>query len=179
MGKKSNKKKKKKTKKKKVAVNVQKTTKNPVTEIDDTNDIDDVDENIARVMKILNIVNEEDMEVDNENLKKYFDYLNDHLDFSKLVTGMQDFRWEEYYVFGPGDQKEYEKLKKKNPSYTDKYQILGLEEYDYDESILVNVKRISDKKKFALPLAELKAVDKDSNNFQLLEDFSMWFWNYR
>ncbi|MDL1981241.1 MAG: calcium-binding protein [Deltaproteobacteria bacterium] len=179
MGKKSNKKKKKKTKKKKVAVNVQKTTKNPVTEIDDTNDIDDVDENIARVMKILNIVNEEDMEVDNENLKKYFDYLNDHLDFSKLVTGMQDFRWEEYYVFGPGDQKEYEKLKKKNPSYTDKYQILSLEEYDYDESILVNVKRISDKKKFVLPLAELKAVDKDSNNFQLLEDFSMWFWNYR
>jgi hypothetical protein len=177
MGKKS--KKKKKTKKKKVAVNVQKTTKNSVNEIDDTNDIDEVDENIARVMKILNIVNEEDMEVNNENLKKYFDYLNDHLDFSKLVTGMQDFRWEEYYVFGPGDQKEYEKLKKKNPSYTDKYQILSLEEYDYDESILVNVKRISDKKKFALPLAELKAVDKDSNNFQLLEDFSMWFWNYR
>ncbi|MCK4618731.1 MAG: hypothetical protein KAT52_02175 [Desulfobacterales bacterium] len=177
MGKKS--KKKKKTKKKKVAVNVQKTTKNPVTEIDDTNDIYEVDENIARVMKILNVVNEEDMEVDNENLEKYFDYLNDHLDFSELVTGMQDFRWEEYYVFGPGDQKEYEKLKKKNPSYTDKYQILSLEEYDYDESILVNVKRISDKKKFALPLAELKAVDKDSNNFQLLEDFSMWFWNYR
>ncbi|MDL2122472.1 MAG: calcium-binding protein [Deltaproteobacteria bacterium] len=177
MGKKS--KKKKKTKKKKVVVNVQKTTKNPVTEIDDTNDIDEVDENIARVMKILNVVNEEDMEVDNENLEKYFDYLNDHLDFSELVTGMQDFRWEEYYVFGPGDQKEYEKLKKKNPSYTDKYQILSLEEYDYDESILVNVKRISDKKKFALPLAELKAVDKDSNNFQLLEDFSMWFWNYR
>ena len=112
-------------------------------------------------------------------MEKYFDYLNDHLDFSELVTGMQDFRWEEYYVFGPGDQKEYEKLKKKNPSYTDKYQILSLEEYDYDESILVNVKRISDKKKFALPLAELKAVDKDSNNFQLLEDFSMWFWNYR
>lgn len=172
-------KKKKKTKKKKVAVNVQKTTKNPVTEIDDTNDIDKVDENIARVMKILNVVNEEGMEVDNENLGKYFGYLNDHLDFSKLVTGMQDFRWEGYYVFGPGDQKEYEKLKKKNPSYTDKYQILSLEEYDYDESILVNVKRISDKKKFALPLAELKAVDKDSNNFQLLEDFSMWFWNYR
>ena len=168
-----------KRKKKKIAVNVQKTTKNPVTEIDDTNDIDEVDENIARVMKILNVVNEEGMEVDNENLEKYFDYLNDHLDFSELVTGMQDFRWEEYYVFGPGDQKEYEKLKKKNPSYTDKYQILSLEEYDYDESILVNVKRISDKKKFALPLAELKAVDKDSNNFQLLEDFSMWFWNYR
>ena len=50
---------------------------------------------------------------------------------------------------------------------------------DYDESILVNVKRISDKKKFALPLADLKAVDEDSNNFQLIDDFSMWFWSYR
>jgi hypothetical protein len=27
--------------------------------------------------------------------------------------------------------------------------------------------------------ADLKTVDKDSINFQLLEDFSMWFWNYR
>jgi hypothetical protein len=39
---------------------------------------------------------------------------------------MEDFRWEEYYVFGPGYQKEYEKLKKKNPSYTDHYQILTI-----------------------------------------------------
>jgi len=27
--------------------------------------------------------------------------------------------------------------------------------------------------------ADLKTVDKDSINFQVLEDFSMWFWNYR
>jgi hypothetical protein len=79
-------------------------------------------------MKILNVVNEEGMDVNGGNLKKYFDYLNDHLDFSDLVTGMEDFRWEEYYVFGPGDQKEYEK--------------------------------------FALPLADLKSVDKDLINFQ-------------
>jgi len=172
-------KKKKKSKRKKAAVKVQTTTKNAVTELDETSDIDEVDEDIARVMKILNIVNEEGMDVNDDNLKRYFDYLSDHLDFSDLVTGMEDFRWEEYYVFGPGDQMEYEKLKKKNPSYTDHYQILSLEEYDYDESILVNVKRISDNKKFALPLADLKTVDKDSINFQLLEDFSMWFWNYR
>ena len=172
-------KKKKKSKRKKAAVKVQTTTKNPVTELDETNDIDEVDEEIAKVMKILNIVNEEGMDVNDDNLKRYFDYLSDHLDFSDLVTGMEDFRWEEYYVFGPGDQKEYEKLKKKNPSYTDHYQILSLEGYGYDESILVNVKRISDNKKFALPLADLKSVGKDSINFQLLEDFSMWFWNYR
>lgn len=173
MGKKSNK------KKKKVTVNVQKTTKIPVIETDETDDIDEAEENIVRVMKILNFVNEKDIEVDNENLGKYFDYLNENLDLSDLVTGMENFRWEGYYVFGPGEQKEYEKLKKKNASYTDKYQILSLEEYDYEDSILVNVKRISDKKKFTLPLVDLKAVDQDSNNFQLLEDFSMWFWNYR
>jgi len=172
-------KKKKKSEKKKAAFKVQNTTKTPVTESDDTNDIDEVDEDIARIMKILNVVNEEDMEVNDDNLKKYFDYLNDHLDFSDLVTGMEDFRWEEYYVFGPGDQKEYEKLKKKNPSYTDHYKILSLEEYGYDESILVNVKRISDNKKFTLPLADLETVDKDSINLKLLMDFSMWFWNYR
>jgi len=118
-------------KKKKAAVKVQKTTKNPVTELDETNDIDEVDEEIARVMKILNVVNEESMNVNDDNLKKYFDYLNDHLDFSDLVTGMEDFRWEEYYVFGPGDQMEYEKLKKKNPSYTDHYQVL--KEIRWDE----------------------------------------------
>lgn len=174
MGKKSN--------KKKAAVKSQKTLENVVLEVDETDDIydaDGVDGDIARVMKILNVVDEEDMDVNDDNLKTYFDYLNKRLDFTQLVTGSEDFRWEEYYVIGPGDPKEYEKLKKKYPSYTDHYQILNLDEYYYDEGILINVKRISDKKKFTLPLAELKAVDKRSSNYQLLEDFSMWFWNYR
>ena len=54
---------------------MKKTTKNPVAELDETNDIDDVDEEIARVMNILNVVNEEGMNVNDDNLKKYFDYL--------------------------------------------------------------------------------------------------------
>ncbi len=168
--------KKKKSKKKKVSTNIKKATESPEIELDD---IDEVEEGIGRVMKILNIVNEENMRVNDDNLRKYFDYLNEHFDFSEWVTGEEGFRWEEYYIIGPGDKKEYEKLKKKYPSYNDQYQILRLEEFDYDESISVKVKRISDKKKFDLLLVELKAVDQALKNFQLLEDFSMWFWNYR
>jgi hypothetical protein len=41
------------------------------------------------------------------------------------------------------------------------------------------MKRVSDKKKFTLPLAELKAADKRSKNYQLLDDYSVWFVNNR
>jgi hypothetical protein len=45
--------------------------------------------------------------------------------------------------------------------------------------ILVNLKRVSDKKKFTLPLAELKATDEKLKNYQLLDDYSVWFVNNR
>ena len=41
-------------------------------------------------MKISNVLNEEGMDVNGDNFKKYFDYLNDHLNFSELATGMED-----------------------------------------------------------------------------------------
>ncbi|MCK4729032.1 MAG: hypothetical protein KAT27_08930, partial [Desulfobacterales bacterium] len=88
--------------------------------------------------------------------------------------------WEEFYVLGPGDKDEYEELKKTQPSYTDHYSILSFDDdYDEDNGILVNVQRISDKKEFALPLEDLEAVDKKSNNYQILDDYSVWFVNYR
>ena len=45
--------------------------------------------------------------------------------------------------------------------------------------ISVNVKRVSDKRKFTLPLADLESTDKQSNNYQLLDDYSVWFVNYQ
>jgi hypothetical protein len=38
---------------------------------------------------------------------------------------------------------------------------------------------ISDKKKFVLPLADLKSTDRKSKNYQLLDDYSVWFVNNR
>ncbi len=50
---------------------------------------------------------------------------------------------------------------------------------DYYDGIFVNVQRVSDKKKFVLPLADLKSIDKKSKNCQLLDDYSVWFVNNR
>ena len=52
---------------------------------------------------------------------------------------------------------------------------------DIDEfyGVMVNVKRLSDRKKFELPLADLEATDKKSDKYQLLDDYSVWFVNNR
>jgi hypothetical protein len=113
-------------------------------------------------------------------LKTYLRYLKGTLEFPVKVKGIEDFEWEEYYVFGPGSQREYEQLKKTNPSYTDTFNLLGLvEEVEDWEGILAKLVRLSDKKRFTLPLADLRATDKSSKNYELLDDYSVWFVNNR
>ena len=51
--------------------------------------------------------------------------------------------------------------------------------YDEDNGLFAEITRKSDKRKFQILLAELKAVDKKSKNYQLLDDYSGWFWNFR
>ncbi len=46
------------------------------------------------------------------------------------------------------------------------------------EGIIVKVKRLNDKKRFSTPLAELEVVDKDSNNYTLIDDYAVWCVNY-
>ena len=130
--------------------------------------------------RISSIFGGEIPDVTEESLSTYLTYLKEHLELPCELTGIEDFDWEEYYVLGPGDQKEYERLKKTRPSYTDKYDLLSLaDKVDGWVGILVNVKRVSDKKKFTLPLAELEATDERSKNYQLLDDYSVWFVNNR
>jgi hypothetical protein len=99
------------------------------------------------------------------------------------LTGIESwgcFSWEESYIFGRRRPKEYAQRKKQQPSYTDTYALLRFEEaYDAYEGIDVQVKRISDKKRFVLPLAALKATEEQSNNYQLLDDYVVWFVNWR
>lgn len=102
------------------------------------------------------------------------------MEFPCHLTGIEDFSWEERYVFGYGSKTEYEKLKKTQPSYTDTFEFIGFDdEINGGYGILVKVKRVSDKRKFTLPLADLKSTDEQSKNYQLLDDFSVWFVNYR
>jgi hypothetical protein len=94
------------------------------------------------------------------------------------LTGIEDFSWEEYYILGPGDKKEYEELKKTQPSYQDVYTFISFDDQVEDEGLMVKVIRISDRKQFVLPLADLKATDKKSPNYRLIDDYAVWFVNY-
>ncbi len=50
---------------------------------------------------------------------------------------------------------------------------------DYsDETIMMRIRRLSDQKEFILELDNLKAIDKKSNNYQLFDDYAVWFVNY-
>ena len=122
----------------------------------------------------------DDLSVRIETLDIYWEFLQDNLSLPVELTGIEDFSWEEFYVFGPGDKTEYEELKKTRPSYTDVFIMKRLDDhYDEDNGLFARVTRKSDKKKFQIPLAELKAVDKKSKNYQLLDDYAGWFWNFR
>ncbi len=141
--------------------------------------MDSQEDRIAQILADGDIDNEEMQEKSPETIAKYLHYLKENIEFPCIVTGIEDFPWEEKYVFGYGNKKEYEKLKKDNPSYKDKFEILDFyEDEDYDEQIMVSVRRLSDHKEFILGLDYLKAVDKKSKNYQLLDDYSVWYVNY-
>lgn len=128
--------------------------------------------------RIENILGQEQIEKTFKTLKVYPDYLKENIQTPCIVTGIEDFLWEEFYVIGPGSQAEYKELKKTRPSYTDHFEIIQFEDIMEWEGIIVRVKRLSDNKKFSLPLADLKAADQKSKNYTLLDDYAVWGVNY-
>ena len=130
--------------------------------------------------RMIAILGTKKLDVARKTLKTYLEYLKRHVEMPCQLTGIEDFEWEEPYVFGFGSNKEYEELKKTQPSYTDKFFLISfIEDVDEWYGLLVRVQRLSDKKKFVLPLADLKSTDKKSKNYQLLDDHSVWFVNNR
>jgi len=121
--------------------------------------------------------------VTEETLALYLNYLKQHLEMPCQLTGIESlgcFAWEASYIFGRRRPKEYAQRKKQEPSYTDTYAFLNFEDaYDPYDGLAVKVQRGSDRKRFVLPLAHLKATEKPSNNAQLLDDYVVWFVNGR
>jgi hypothetical protein len=121
--------------------------------------------------------------VTEETLALYLTYLTQHLEVPCQLTGIESlgcFAWEASYIFGRRRPKEYAQRKQHQPSYTDTYTFLSFEEeYNPYAGLAVKVKRVSDSKRFVLPLANLKAREKPSNNAQLLDDYAVWFVNGR
>jgi len=129
--------------------------------------------------RINNILKTDDLSVNQDNLNKFYNYLKRNLKTPCILTGMEDFDWEEPYVFGDWSKNEYERLKKIKPSYTDRFEFLNLiEEYNDWKGIYAKVMRLSDQKSFNIPLWDLKVVDKKNSNFLLISDFSSWMTNY-
>jgi len=130
--------------------------------------------------RIKTILGERDEQlVSEKSLLKYRKYLQARLTMPCTLTGIEDFLWEEFYVLGPGSKKEYEELKKTQPSYTDEFELIEFEDkLDSRDGIIVNVRRITDGKKFILPLGDLKVVDDSSDNYQLVDDYAIWIVNY-
>lgn len=132
----------------------------------------------ARIKKILD--SDEVPEVSGEYLHKFRRYLLQNFDRKAILTGREDFLWEEIYVFGPGSRAEYEKLKEVNPSYTDEYELLDILEGEIEENDLIaEIKRISDGKIFVIGLSWLTTKDDKGNDYQLLDDFATWVVNWR
>jgi len=134
------------------------------------------DEQENRISDLLDSTN---IHVNSENLKKYRTFLIQHLKGRILLNGVEDFPWEERFVFGFGSEKEYTQLRKTRPSYKDTFKlvkILSADEFQGD--LLVKVQRQSDRRTFKIPLSQLKCIDEASDNYTLLDDFSVWVVNY-
>ena len=132
-----------------------------------------------RVMVILGQEETDNIFRSDEHLQVYLEYLKNNVEHPCLVTGMEDFPWEEKYVFGYGDEREYEELKKTNPSYKDTFTLIEFELVTKAERIFATIERVTDKKRFSLPLEDLEAKSKKSPNYQLLDDYSSWYVNFQ
>jgi hypothetical protein len=117
-------------------------------------------------------------EVSKKDLLRYRTYLLQHFDRKMVLTGREDFSWEEKYVFGLGNRSEYEKLKKTKPSYTDEYELVDISDEVEENDLLARVKRLSDGKSFEIGLSWLTTKKKKGKDYQLLDDFATWVVNW-
>jgi len=134
----------------------------------------------TRGERIQKILGDNHYDIDKGRLiEKYLLYLKESMESSCRFIWIEDFDWEEKYIFWFWDEEEYEKLKKKNPSYTDIFEFIEFDELiEEEKQIFVKVKRISDKKRFVIALDLLEVKEKESKNFQLFEDYVYWYVNY-
>jgi hypothetical protein len=110
--------------------------------------------------------------VKTETLERYLDHLKQSLEFPCQLTGIEDFPWDAIYVVGPGDKEEHAQLRQTQPSYLDTYELLSFDDMPSRFGIMVHVRRVSDKKTFVLPLADLESTNKKSKNQQFFTPYS-------
>jgi len=143
--------------------------------------VSETDEQFKRIEAVFNT--SEIPNVSGSTVHQYFEYLKANLTYPCTLTGIESmghFGWEERFEFGYGSKSDYQRLRRERGSYQDQYELLTLENaVVYGErDVLVKVERKSPRKRFEIPLSELQAVDEESDNYQLLDDYSVWCVNW-
>jgi hypothetical protein len=137
-----------------------------------------------RIQRILAAIGDVHVAAD-EAFRRWYRHLASRLLLPCDVTGIEDFQWEEFFVVGPGNRAEYRSLRQNQPSYRDVFELMSITLDSQSEWCMVpdelkaHVRRKTDGKRFVLGLSELKATNKDSQNYQMLHDYSVWLVNYR
>ncbi|MCT7954703.1 hypothetical protein [Laspinema palackyanum] len=137
-------------------------------------DIFDEDEFELELQEILGSPN---LEVNEENLNRYLQFLKARIKPPYNLTGNGEFDWEEEYVSGGKSKKEYENLKKHKPSYVDTFSLVQFCDVG-TEGIMVKVERTSDRRQFILPLIDLDVTKEDPEHFELIDNYLLWFFSY-
>ncbi len=145
-------------------------------------DDEDFDEEFEEYLQ--EVLGTENIEVNKTNLKKYFNYLKKNLKMPCLVTGID--------VLDEEDDPELDSgTKKDNVSVSmlaedDIYNIVEFNNHLHDlYGILVEVesarvtrlRRTKNKERLTVPLAQLEVLDPDSPNYELLDNYSIWFFS--
>jgi hypothetical protein len=148
---------------------------NLVEKMDKDYDYESYSEQDKRISKIFPSL---DISLNQKNLQIYYEYLQKNLSKPIILTGDEDCFIND--LIGSLHNSEDRKHKIAKPLYNDKYEYIELfKEPDADYIVNVIVERITDKKQFKLALWQLMCVDKDSKNFELINDFVCWFLNYQ
>ena len=66
--------------------------------------------------RIISILGTKKLDVTRKTLSTYLKYLKNHVEIPCQLTGIEDFEWEEAYVFGFGSKREYQEARKTQPS---------------------------------------------------------------
>jgi hypothetical protein len=112
------------------------------------------------------------------NAKRWRGHLLSSLPLPIRVTGIEDFPWEEPYVFGGWDKGEYARLKKTQPSYTDTFDLVDIQGPEEHDDLVARVRRVADRRVFHIGLSWLRTESKDDPLYNKLNDYSVWHCNY-
>jgi len=110
-----------------------------------------VDQQLKKIAQVFG--REEPPEVKEKTLKVFLKHLRRNVEYPCILTGSEDFEWEEFYIMGPGSKRDHKQLRKNLASYLDTFELIDfvLDPYG-DEGIHAEIRRLSDKKIFILPL---------------------------